>query len=373
MKMKKMLALLLAAGMVLGLAACGSSPAEVPADTAADTATEAPAEEEEPAAPAEATAEAGNVLKVGVSWAHYNDALFYAWGDGMKAVLDEACQDHGYDSVEWISVVAEDDAAKQASDISDLITQECDVIIAYAFDNKAIASSVKEAQDAGIPVVLWDRDIAADASPAPDLFVGLDTYNQAYLAGKAFFQKMIDSGETPTDIISIIGATNDNNALNRQKGFEDAAAEFDLTIAQTVPSDWDAEKALTGFTAAFQAHPDCNTVLIASDFIVTSVQTVLEANDAWHANGEDGHVWICSQDGFPVGCEFMLDGYIDYSGMYNIEAMCGDFADAIFDIIEGTYTGEAQLYSDPMIVSAEEIADMPDLWGIKYAEAEAAQ
>ena len=368
MKMKQMLALLLAVGMVFGIAACGSGTEEAPAEeTAAET--EETAEE---AAPAEETAADGNVLKVGVSWAHYNDALFYAWGDGMKAVLDESCQEHGYDSVEWISVVAEDDAAKQASDISDLITQECDVIIAYAFDNKAIASSIQEAQDAGIPVVLWDRDIAADASPAPDLFVGLDTYNQAYLAGKAFFQQMIDAGETPTEIISIIGATNDNNALNRQKGFEDAAAEFDLTIAQTVPSDWDAEKALTGFTAAFQAHPDCNTVLIASDFIVPSVQTVLEANGAWHANGEEGHVWICSQDGFPTGCEFMLDGYIDYSGMYNIEAMCGDFANAIFDIIEATYTGEAQLYSEPMIVSAEEIADMPDLWGIKYAEQEAA-
>lgn len=307
------------------------------------------------------------VLKVGISWAHYNDALFYAWGDGMKAVLDEQAPAHGYASVEWISLVAEDDAAKQASDISDLITQKCDVIIAYAFDNKAIASSIKEAQDAGIPIVLWDRDIAADAAPAPNLFVGLNTYDQAYVAGKAFFKEMMDAGVTPTEIISIIGATNDNNALNRQKGFETAAAEAGLSIAQTVPSDWDAEKALTGFTTAFQAHPDCNTVLIASDFIVTAVQTVLESNDAWNANGEDGHVWICSQDGFPTGCEFMLDRYIDYSGMYNIEAMCSDFADAIFPIIEGTYTGESKLYSDPLMVSSKDIGGMSDLWGIKYA------
>jgi len=308
-----------------------------------------------------------NVLKVGVSWAHYNDALFYAWGDGLKAVLETQAPEKGYSSLEWISLVAEDDAAKQASDISDLITQDCDVIIAYAFDNKAIASSIKEAQDAGIPIVLWDRDIAADTTPAPNLFVGLDTYDQAYLAGKAFFQEMIDAGETPTEIISIIGATNDNNALNRQKGFEDAAAEFGLEIAQTVPSDWDAEKALMGFTTAFQAHPDCNTVLIASDFIVTAVQTVLEANDAWYPNGEEGHIWICSQDGFPTGCEFMLDGYMDYSGMYNIEAMCGDFAEAIFPIIEGTYTGEAKLFSDPLMVSSKDIGGMSDLWGIKYA------
>ena len=307
------------------------------------------------------------ILRVGISWAHYNDALFYAWGDGIEAVLKEGYAANGYESVEFVSLVAEDDAAKQSSDISDLITQGCDVIVAHAFDNQAIVSSVKECKDAGIPIVLWDRNVAAGAEYTPDLFVGLDTYDQAYIAGKEFFQKLKEQGVVATDIISIIGATNDNNALNRQKGFEDAAAEFGLTIAQTVPSDWDAEKALTGFTTAYQAHPNCNVVLVASDFIISSVQTVLEANGAWKTNAEDGHIYICTQDGFPNGCQFMLDGYADYSGMYNIEAMCSDFAEAIFQILKGEYKGEAELYSDPLIVDAADIGGMADLWGIKYA------
>ena len=312
-------------------------------------------------------AEEGKTLKIGVSWTHYNDALFYSWGDGLEKVMDETCKDHGYDSVEWVNIVAEDNAEKQASDIRDLITQECDVIVAYAFDNQAIASSVKEAQDAGIPFVLWDRDEAEGAEPAADLFIGLDTYNQAYLAGKAFFQMLKDEGVEATDIISIMGATNDNNALNRQAGFEDAAKEFDLEIAQTVPSDWDSEKALTGFTAAFQAHPECNVVLIASDFIVTSVQTVLEMNDAWYPVGEDGHVYICSQDGFPTGVKFMQEGYMDYSGMYNVDGMCENFANAVYDLIEGTYEGESKLYTDPMVVAAADI-DSLDLWGAHYMD-----
>lgn len=312
-----------------------------------------------------AQAEEDNVLKVGISWAHYNDALFYSWGEGLEEILQNTYADEGYESFEWISVVAEDDAAKQAADISDLITQGCDAIIAYAYDNQAIASSIKEAQAANIPMILWDRDVAAGTTPEGDLFIGLDTYNQAYLAGKGFFQKMVDAGETPNEIISIIGATNDNNALNRQKGFEDAAAEFGFEITQTVPSDWDAEKALTGFTAAWQAHPNSNCVLIASDFIITSVQTVLEMNDAWYPAGEEDHVWVCSQDGFPTGVKFMKEGYMDYSGMYSIDAMCGDFADAVYDLINGTYEGETKLYSDPLIVDAADVNDM-ELWGANY-------
>lgn len=312
-------------------------------------------------------AEEGKTLKLGISWTHYNDSLFYSWGEGLEKIMAETCKDHGYDSVEWVSIVAEDDAAKQAADISDLITHDCDAIIAYAYDNQAIASSVKEAQEAGIPIVLWDRDEAEGATPEADLFIGLDTYNQAYLAGKAFFQKMIDAGETPTDIISIMGATNDNNALNRQRGFEDAAAEFDLEIKQTVPSDWDSEKALTGFTAAWQANPGSNCVLIASDFIVTSVQTVLEANDAWYPAGEEDHVWICSQDGFPTGVKFMQEGYMDYSGMYNVDGMCENFANAVYDLIDGTYEGDAKLYTEPLVVDAAEI-DGIELWGANYME-----
>lgn len=34
-----------------------------------------------------ATAE-GDVLKVGISWAHYNDALFYAWGNGIEEIFN---------------------------------------------------------------------------------------------------------------------------------------------------------------------------------------------------------------------------------------------------------------------------------------------
>lgn len=359
--MKKLLVALLAIIMVFLVVSCGgnSEGSSESKDTQADNSQA----ETEAASSGE-----GKVLKVGISWAHYNDALFYAWGDGIEEVLKENAKDNGYDSVEIISLVAEDDASKQASDISDLVTQKCDLIIGYAFDNQAIVSSVKECNSAGIPIVLWDRNVAEGADAKPDLFVGLDTYNQAYLAGKEFFQRMIDEGETPKSIISIIGATNDNNALNRQKGFEDAASEFDLEVKQTVPSDWDAEKALTGFTAAYQANPDTNVVLVASDFIISSVQTVLQANDAWKPNGEEGHIWICTQDGFPNGCQFMLDGYADYSGMYNIEAMCNDFSDAIFEILKGTYSGESELYSDPLIVNAEDISDMQDLWGIKYAE-----
>ncbi|MCL1855286.1 MAG: tRNA uridine-5-carboxymethylaminomethyl(34) synthesis enzyme MnmG [Clostridia bacterium] len=216
----------------------------------------------------------------------------------------------------------------------DLISRGVDVIVVYAFDSIAIGSSIESAQAAGIPIILYDR--AADPSVTqPDAFVGLDTTAQAYEAGKVFFQMMKDAGVTPNKIISIVGDLADQNALNRIEGFDNAAAEFDTQVEVTVPSEWNSDKALANFTTAWQANPDSNCVLIASDFIITSVQSVLEANDAWIPNGEEGHVWVCAQDAFPVGLQYVRDGFIDVEGVYNLEGMADLFTSVVYDLIDG--------------------------------------
>ena len=58
---------------------------------------------------------------------------------------------------------------------------------------------------------------------------------------------------------------------------------------------------------------------------------------------------------------------MDYSGMYNVNGMCDNFAGAMYDLIDGTYEGEAKLYTDPMVVAASEM-DGLDLWGANYME-----
>ena len=58
---------------------------------------------------------------------------------------------------------------------------------------------------------------------------------------------------------------------------------------------------------------------------------------------------------------------MDYSGMYNVDGMCQNFADSVYDLIDGTYEGDAKLYTDPMIVAASDIDNL-DLWGANYME-----
>ena len=59
---------------------------------------------------------------------------------------------------------------------------------------------------------------------------------------------------------------------------------------------------------------------------------------------------------------------MDYSGMYNGRRYVPEFCvDSVYDLIDGTYEGDAKLYTDPMIVAASDIDNL-DLWGANYME-----
>jgi len=303
-------------------------------------------------------------LTIGMSWTWRNDSLFYAMGDTLADAMDAMAASRGYDKVEWIHVMANGDAIKQASDIEDLITRGVDLIVSYAQDAEAIKSSIASARAAGIPFIAYDRDVT-EGGEQPDAFIGLDTTDQAYTTGVALFQAMKDAGVVPTDVISIIGSLADRNALNRIDGFKKAADEFGVTIAQEVPSEWDSNQALQGFSAAFQGRPNCNTVLIASDFIITAVQSVLEKAGKWIPAGQEGHIWVGSQDVFPISIKFIQDGYIDFDTAYDLEAMAANFAPVAYDLLEGKAPASSKIIVSGKVINKANV-DTEELWAKKY-------
>ena len=58
---------------------------------------------------------------------------------------------------------ANDDPAKQISDVEDLLTQGCDVLILSAAASDVVDPAAQAAMEAGVPVVTLDRDVADPA------------------------------------------------------------------------------------------------------------------------------------------------------------------------------------------------------------------
>ena len=138
--MKKIIALVLAAMMVLSLAACG-------AKTEAPAATQAPAAAEAPAAPAENT---GSGKTVGIAMPTQSSERWIKDGGNMKAQLEAKGS-----NVEL--QYAEDDVQAQVSQIENMISQQVDVLVIAAIDSGALTGVEAQAKAAGIPIIAYDR------------------------------------------------------------------------------------------------------------------------------------------------------------------------------------------------------------------------
>jgi len=158
--MKKVLALILAVTMVLGLAGCAGAT-EDPTAKKEEASAEAPAEEKEEEAPAEEEkAEADNKESkgtIGIGLFYLRDEYYI----DLATRLVAACEEAGYET----QVIDTDaDSAKMVSAIEDFTAKGYDGIICTG--SELIASAVTEAVNQGIPVVCFDGSCSSDVITA---------------------------------------------------------------------------------------------------------------------------------------------------------------------------------------------------------------
>ena len=147
MKMKKLAALALAAVMALGLVGCGGASIE---------------------GEGESESSDGGNGSIGLSVSTLSNPFFVTLAEGAEAKAEEM-------DAELIVVDAGDDAAKQTSDIEDLISKNISVLIVNPVDSDAVAPAVETAISKGIKVIAVDRvvnGVEVDCSIASDNVAG---------------------------------------------------------------------------------------------------------------------------------------------------------------------------------------------------------
>ena len=311
------------------------------------------------------SAQEPRTVRIGLSWNQYDVSLVYAWEAYMQAqgvVQGEAA---GL-NIEWVINAADGDPARQAANIEDLLNQGVDLIIARAEDSAAIGSSVRAAQDAGVPFITFDR---ASKTTAPTAHVGGDSYAQALTTAEAFAQLLTDNGVTGS-CIELQGALTDENAVNRSVAWNefDATSDAFQTIAQ-VPTDWDATLFLSGATNALQANPDANCMFLASDFAITSVQSALESAGRWAPVGDPNHMWLATQDLFPEALTLMEAGYVDVTTTYDAFAHAQEAVRVAIAILNGEdpACGENGCLVAGRVATPETVGGLDNLWSRDFA------
>ncbi|MFF3332366.1 multiple monosaccharide ABC transporter substrate-binding protein [Streptomyces sp. NPDC002888] len=125
--------------------------------------------------------------------------------DGKSIVKD--LQGKGYETK---LVYGEDDPKTQVSQIEDLVKQGVDALIIAAIDNKSLNDVLKQAADADIPVISYDRLILGTKNV--DYYVSFDNEQVGRLQARYIVEKLgLEDGKGPFNIELFAGSPDDNN------------------------------------------------------------------------------------------------------------------------------------------------------------------
>ena len=313
---KKVLAALLTATMVLGLTACGgaapaseAAPAAPAAQEAEAPAAEEPAAEEpaaeEPAAEAEAPAASGDLIKVGIINNDPNESGYRTANDkDLKETFTEA---NGYEASFAYSLKNDEQITAAQKFIQDGV----DYLLLSAADTSGWDSVLKDAQDAGIQVILFDRTIDADPSLYAASIVS-DMDKEGETAVNWLAEQKLDE----YNVIHIQGVMGSAAQKGRSGALDNkVAAEDNWNIVTQQTAEWNAENAQQIVQSVIDAGTKFNVIYAENDDMAKGAVAALDKANISHGVGKD--VIVMGFDCNKWALEELLAQNWNYDGQCN--------------------------------------------------------
>ena len=289
---KKLFSLLLAASMLTTvLAGCGNTTGNTPASPAASNTADADADAGNTDTDTPATVAEG-AGRVGVAMPTKDLQRWNQDGENMKQLLEAA----GY---EVDLQYASNDIATQVSQIENMISSGCQVLVIASIDGDSLGTVLAQAKEKNIPVIAYDRLIMN--SDAVTYYATFDNYMVGTKQGQYIEQQLnLANGDGPFNIELITGDPGDNNARFFFGGAMDVLQPYidngqlvvksgQTDFATVATASWSTENAQARFDAIISANyadgTQLDAVLASNDSTAMGVTNSLEANyEANHDN-----------------------------------------------------------------------------------------
>ena len=275
MKKGRVIAILLVAVMAIGLAACNRVPVV----------------REDPWA--QSGVAGGNSNKVKVD-PYSGDEVRIAYiahdigtpnNQGWKEGIERECG--SWDNIKVDSYGAEESAEKQVQIMTDCINQHYNAIIIQCSDGTALASSVRQAEEAGIPVITVNLDCSSDTVHSA-LVMAVD-----YDAGRMAADKMAEQLGEQGKIAIIQGVPGLERTDNLERGFRETIANYPgIEIVDAQSASFQKDTAMTVMNSFLQSYPDLKGVFAINDAMAEGAALAAQSANKkgqiciWGADGE---------------------------------------------------------------------------------------
>lgn len=248
----------------------------------------------------------------------------------MKTLFEEACEAQGYD---YVTLNSNSDVSTELSNMESVVSQGVNAAIIMGCDGEGSAAAVSYAADAGVPVVICGRSIAADEE---DYYVYLaGNHEEAGKAQGEYVNNYLAENEDAELNVCIIRGSSGNAAVeSRYKGFQDTALEGEykdrIHVLVDLYGEYDATKANSIASDALTANPELNCFITMSDDMASGIISALQA-----AGKNPADYLILSVDLSNVGQELLENGTLTGTVMMNMKSMADQAGAYVKMAVEG--------------------------------------
>lgn len=229
-----------------------------------------------------------------------------AWRIGNTNDIEKQAEKYG------VGLMFENANQKQENQIDAIrrfIAYKVDVIAFSPIVEEGWDNVLTEAKEAGIPVILVDRDISSDKEGLTTCLIGADFYKEGVMAGEYLIRKADALGLDTVNIVEITGTDNSTPMRQRQAGFADAiASDSRMHVLESIDGDFLKSRGAECMRSLLEKYGDQIDVVYSHNDEMT-LGAIPEIEKAGFVPGED--MIIISVDGGQDAIDVLKQGKIN--------------------------------------------------------------
>lgn len=219
---------------------------------------------------------------------------------GSIDAITKFMKDVGY---EVVSLDGQNQSTTQLNQIDDVINLKPKAVILAAVDFDAAKAGIEKMRAAGIPVMIFDRQIKSTPS---DFTSVAGTVEIGHIAAQEITRLLTEKNGSPKGkVLQILGDPADPYTLDIQQGFEERMKDKpDVNIISQPAMQWDPNNAGNIASDRLLTDPDMDLIFCHAAHLCAAVRAVLEAKGK-----KPGDIMIVSSNGDPVGLKMIREGW----------------------------------------------------------------
>lgn len=261
----------------------------------------------------------------------------WPWYATFIETMENRAEEAGWE----LTVLGSDgDVATQTDQIQDLIASEVDYLVIGPVDPKAVIPGIKEADGAGIPVII----IGNLADPEGDDFVTAARVPNDYEMGKDSAELMVEALGGEGRIFVVEGLPGQPAVIARLEAYDDVFSGTGIEIVDSQPANWDSTQAVAVTEDLLTRYPDIDGILSMDGSMTPGIVQVVEENSL--------DIPIVGLGGTASELALVKDGSVYGTTCMSPGANANAAADAIAELVAGNQVEQVAIVSSPKTTQA---------------------